>query len=98
MVLRLPLPVKNRSFSHPKAMSMSQSAAPVVVRQEGQGGTAIRALEAEGPGRPYSQLPVLSVVKRLECHSSLKREDLFIAAIAIARTEQQLTDVKSLLK
>lgn len=73
---------------------MNQSVAQVVVRQEGQGGIALRAMEAEGPDRPYSQLPAPSVAKRLEYRSSQKKEDQFIAAIAIARSEQ-LIDVKS---
>lgn len=92
MVLPLPLLSKNRNFSHPKAMSMNQSGAQVVVRQEGRGGIALRALEVEGP-RPYSQLPVPNAARRLEYLSSQKREDLFIAVIAIARSEH-LTGVK----
>lgn len=72
---------------------MNQSVVPLVVRQEGQGGIALRAMGAQGPDNPCSQLPAPSVAKRLEYRSSQKKEDQFIAAIAIARPDQ-LTDVK----
>ncbi len=73
---------------------MSQSAAPVVVNREGQGETILQAMEAAGPGKLYSQLPVRSAVKRPVCLLSLRKEDLYTVAIAIARSER-LAGVRS---